>query len=61
MACRGSSEVRQARTGARTGGVLFQGGGDLTAKAQSPLDLQRVWGINKRPWSDYLSDLAVHV
>lgn len=29
------------------------------AKAQSPLDMWRLQGINKRPWSDDLSGLEV--
>ena len=40
-------------------GRLFQRNGALTAKVQSPLDLRREWGINRRPRSEDLSGLEV--
>ncbi len=40
-------------------GKLFQSLGAATAKAQSPLDLQRERGTDKRSWLQDLNDLDV--
>ena len=40
-------------------GRLFQRDGALTAKAQSPLDLRREWGTERRPRLEDLNGLEV--